>query len=119
MGASAGHHHQWGAIAGTTASGAATGAAVGAAFTPIGAAIGAGVGAVGGFLTGLFTTDAADDQAPSEAPPPPPDLADAISKRAELAKQQRLMAGGTGNFLTGPLGDTTTSTARAPRLGGP
>lgn len=107
MGASGGHHHQWGAVAGATLSGAGSGALVGSAVPGIGTAIGAGVGAVGGFLGGLFGGDAPDDLPPPSAPPPPVDVADQIAQRAAMAKQQRLMATGSGAFLTGPLGDTS------------
>lgn len=117
MGASAGHHHNYTAIAGGTLTGAATGAVAGSALGPPGAIIGGAVGAIGGFLGGL-SQDTPDDLPPPEAPPPPPDVADEISKRAAMVKQQRLMASGTGSFLTGPLGDTSSSGGAAPKLGG-
>lgn len=47
------------------------------------------------------------DPPPPIPPPPTPDLADELSKRADLVKQMRLMASGTGDFVSGPYGDTS------------
>lgn len=109
MGAASGQHHNPAAIAGTTVSTAGVGAAIGTGIAPgIGTAIGAGAGAVAGFLTGLLTTDSPDAPPDPVKPPPPPDLTDEIVRRAQVAKQMREMnAGGTGTFLTGPLGAPT------------
>jgi hypothetical protein len=111
MGSRAGFHHNAGTVIGDTASGAVSGAAVGG---PVGAVVGGGVG----FLTGLLTGDSPDDPAAPEAPPPPPDVADELSQRAALAKQMRLMASGTGDFLSGPLGNTSKAPGAAPKAGG-
>ncbi len=114
----AGYHTNEGAVAGDTLSGAASGAGIGAAGGPFGAAIGGVVGAGAGFLTGLFTAQEPDALPPPEAPPPALDLADALSKRAEIARLARLQAEDAGTFVSGPGGDTSTPPTSAPRAGG-
>lgn len=111
MGAASGSHHNPATIAGDTLSGTASGAA-------IGGAPGAVIGAAGGFLAGLLTGDSPDPLAPPAPPPQAPDVADAIAERAQVAQQARLMASGSGNFLTGPLGDTSKAAGYAPTAGG-
>lgn len=107
MGTGTGQHQNWAGVGGDTVSGAASGAAVGG--VP-----GAFVGAGAGFLTGLLTADSPDAPPPPEAPPTPPDLAEELAQRGEIANQMRLMGDGAGNFLTGPLGDTTKPVGYAP-----
>lgn len=106
MGSASGTHLNGAGVAADTA----TGAAAGASFGPYGAA----AGAAAGLLTGLLTARSPDDPPPPEAPPAPLDLADELSKRADIAKQMRLMGEGAGTFLTGPLGDTSKAPGAAP-----
>lgn len=106
--ASAGTHTNWGGVAGDTAAGAASGASVGGPY-------GAAIGGAAGFLTGLLTSRSPDDPRPPEAPPAPLDLAEELARRGEIAKQMRLMGDGAGNFLTGPLGDTSRAPGAAPK----
>lgn len=108
MGSASGTHTNAGGVLADTGAGAAAGASIGGPY-------GAAIGGAAGFLTGLLTSKSPDDPLPPEAPPAPLDLADELARRGEIAKQMRLMGDGAGNFLTGPLGDTSKAPGAAPK----